>query len=612
MSALTYELRMALGDDAFETSPTWTDVSQYLRLDRGVKVKRGRRGEFAKPQVGTATFTLDNSDGRFTPGYTSGAYYPDIKRRVRVQLKAYDGSQYSTLFTGWVDSWSPNWSGRVDTFNLCRVECIDVLGMLHHEPMPAPIAVAMVNEATDSGAMVFQMDDQDGVVREVQGKDVWLERIDTFHDSTVSTGVDSTVDCPYVQFGVDSLGGTSHYRLRGDLPDTEYEEWTVVALVGGLQESVDPGTDYDLPWLFRIDKHALGVLDGQLAEVEAPGKAGRAGTSGLQYVTDGTIQLVALSHDDTASAIVSTDYSGKTTSTASDSQHATVGRFEVGGNGLAGRVYAVAILPEQTITTYAATEWDRLKEGKDCFDGQDVATRAARVADWIGLPAGLRSFTSDPLADRPGKQPMRTTALAYFTALADTERVPLYSARDGALVLESREARWNPTAAWTLGGDDLAKAPQPTLSDRLLAQSGNDVTVKPAIGPAVRVVNETSVTEEGRYTTSSTMYGDEDEAHEAADYRSRQYVGTEVEWADIIVAAFTMDSVGNTRALLRSDVSDRGEVTGLPSESPATTLDFFIEGIEHDIGLAKHNVRLTTTPYPGDETPFIIGTDSLT
>ena len=73
-------------DIAFTTQPglalasqSWQDVSAYLDLNAGVSITQGRQDEFSTVQTGSASFTLDNSDGRFTVGLASSPYYPNVK-----------------------------------------------------------------------------------------------------------------------------------------------------------------------------------------------------------------------------------------------------------------------------------------------------------------------------------------------------------------------------------------------------------------------------------------------------------------------------------------------------------------------------------------------------
>lgn len=68
----TLTVQIALASTPLATSPTWTDVSDYVRAG---SVRIGRSNELADFQAGVLSVDLDNRDRRFDPTYTSGPYY---------------------------------------------------------------------------------------------------------------------------------------------------------------------------------------------------------------------------------------------------------------------------------------------------------------------------------------------------------------------------------------------------------------------------------------------------------------------------------------------------------------------------------------------------------
>lgn len=66
---------------------TWTDVSQYADgVVRGITVSRGASDELSETQPGSATLTLDNVDGRFTPGNAASPYWPFVRRNAPIRI----------------------------------------------------------------------------------------------------------------------------------------------------------------------------------------------------------------------------------------------------------------------------------------------------------------------------------------------------------------------------------------------------------------------------------------------------------------------------------------------------------------------------------------------
>ncbi|MFE9309522.1 hypothetical protein ACFYM5_17755 [Streptomyces sp. NPDC006706] len=65
---------------------TWTDISQYVSTARGINISRGAADELSETQPGTATLSLDNQDGRFTPGNSASPYYPFVRRNAPIRI----------------------------------------------------------------------------------------------------------------------------------------------------------------------------------------------------------------------------------------------------------------------------------------------------------------------------------------------------------------------------------------------------------------------------------------------------------------------------------------------------------------------------------------------
>ena len=129
--ALKVEIAFAAGP--FDLSPTWTNVTQYVR---GVTTKRGRSNELGTIEAGTATIVLDNADGRFTPGRTSSPspYVGNIKPRRQVRISAVVSSVSKPLWTGFTERWSGSHPGGGEYAEV-SLECVDGLKILGDHKM---------------------------------------------------------------------------------------------------------------------------------------------------------------------------------------------------------------------------------------------------------------------------------------------------------------------------------------------------------------------------------------------------------------------------------------------------------------------------------------------
>lgn len=85
------------------TTPAWEDVTSYVQHETGVRLDKWRSEEYTECQPSRSSLLLKNIDGRFTPGYTSGAHYPNIKkgRRIRTVSTMFPNTSFETDTTGW-------------------------------------------------------------------------------------------------------------------------------------------------------------------------------------------------------------------------------------------------------------------------------------------------------------------------------------------------------------------------------------------------------------------------------------------------------------------------------------------------------------------------------
>lgn len=102
ISGLTVTVEAAFGHGVLDGSPTWTDISSYFR---SFTTQRGRSSIVGRFDPGTASILLDNRDGRFDPGNTAGAYWPDVVIGVPIRIQAeWDSTTYD-VFRGTVEAW---------------------------------------------------------------------------------------------------------------------------------------------------------------------------------------------------------------------------------------------------------------------------------------------------------------------------------------------------------------------------------------------------------------------------------------------------------------------------------------------------------------------------
>ena len=97
------------------TAGTFTDVSSYMK-EAAWSIGFGAPYEpIARESV--LQVTLNNADQRFSPEYTSGAYYGKIEPGILIRLQSTDPADCTvrTMYIGWIDSLSPSAGISPDT-----------------------------------------------------------------------------------------------------------------------------------------------------------------------------------------------------------------------------------------------------------------------------------------------------------------------------------------------------------------------------------------------------------------------------------------------------------------------------------------------------------------
>jgi hypothetical protein len=132
MAYPTPKVEIAFDDGPYVASPTWTDVTSYVR---NMAIDRGRNDDWGN-FFGAASVVLDNRTRLFDPFYTSGTYYGKLLPRRQIKISAVYGATTYPVFRGFIAGWPPSWTdaGFDSTVSL---SCFDALGLLQSENLPA-------------------------------------------------------------------------------------------------------------------------------------------------------------------------------------------------------------------------------------------------------------------------------------------------------------------------------------------------------------------------------------------------------------------------------------------------------------------------------------------
>ncbi|MBI4900891.1 MAG: hypothetical protein HY829_10490 [Actinobacteria bacterium] len=173
-------VQVFLGEETagIDGAVTWVDITTYLRFEYPVTRSYGRSyGGGAQP--GTASLTLENTDGRFTVGNASSPYYPYVHLQALIKILR-DGRPF---FVGRIQAMPMSWPDGGDslcvvtvsladkmarygrmTLRSYAIEEIASLGPTYYYPLNEPTGASFANSAAVIGAPLMVFTPGDGTV----------------------------------------------------------------------------------------------------------------------------------------------------------------------------------------------------------------------------------------------------------------------------------------------------------------------------------------------------------------------------------------------------------------------------------------------------------------
>lgn len=129
-------VEIAFDDSPYAVSPTWTDVTSWVR---SLSTDRGRSDDWGD-FYGSAQVVLNNRTRLFDPYYTSGTYYGKLLPRRQIRIRAQTNDTGTTVthdvFRGFINGWNPYWTDA-GTDSTVTLQCYDALQLLGSEQLPA-------------------------------------------------------------------------------------------------------------------------------------------------------------------------------------------------------------------------------------------------------------------------------------------------------------------------------------------------------------------------------------------------------------------------------------------------------------------------------------------
>lgn len=598
-----------------DPAPVWVDVSSYVEAHTNIPISRGRPDELNAIQPSRFSVTLDNRDGRFTPGNMSSPYYPNVKkgRRIRVRAMWPLAGSYADRASGYIDEWPVAWPDGTSAMSTVTVTASSRLARLGRGSELRSIIEEEL--LVDGPTAYYPYGDPAGTTR--------AGNVSTSTQPPMTAvALGSPAAAAGIFFGQSTGPGTDDltaplftrtdnnngFYMRS-IHDQEIVRSTDTSF---LMECFFNTTTADTT-MMQITTGGSGsatVTRTSTLAVSAAGKlvAGGAFNMGAYMlitsaatVTDGATHHAALRETTDGTTITSTLYLDGAVAASTTNVIGWAGRIWLLAGGLAppynGTLSHIAVYSGTTEITTARI-LQHATSGLTGFSGERSDQRIVRLANYAGVPAsevttetGLSTSLTNQITN--GK-----TALALMTEVIDTEGGTLFDARNGNLTFHARSHRYNAASAMTLSAasQEIEGDLEPKLDEQGLL---NDITVERTGGISTRAIDAASILDYGLYRESITLITTSDtEVQDAANWKVLTRSTPAIRISAVSVDLLNCSSAQKT-ALLAREIGDRITLAGLPSQAPAASMDFFIEGYTETIGAESY--RMTFNLSPADQ-----------
>ena len=598
-------VEVAFADDPLTGSPTWTDVSQWVRSVNGVSISRGKQTEVQTTASGSASLVLDNRTRRFDPTFTTGPYYGNLLPRRGIRIRALWNGTYYPMFRGFVEAWPQRYMFKKDA----------------SVPLSAYDGLAVLAESEVRSAAVEYLDGLGGLEWFLLNADG-----NEWHDvqggapARLGSGAFATSNIGDLDGNGISFNGGSGLTFNRFYNSTtgSYSFWIQTTAVGPSTTVWD-----------NIFTNLSGSIAGTVVGIGSDGKLYYRGNdynpssfptaNTTVRVNTGEPTHICIVHDgntsikiyvngvdqtDTAGYLLDASYipvvadigTKGTASPSSDNFTGVIQQFS--GS-------SVAFTAAQVETLYRLGQRVLV---------QTSAARAERILDDLGWPASLVSLTSTPQAEVAEIPAGTSTALALLQTVADSEQGRLFVAKDGKVTLQDRYWHITSTRGNTVqatfsddGSDLVYSALGFDFSDREVA---NRVTVTGSFGATATDEDTGSQADYGLQAQQvSTLLATQGEVVSMAS----GLIGRRAE-PIIRTDAITVQPARQTSqwpTVLGLELGDRIVVELSPvGVSPQLAQTLLVERLDWSITAENWRVAITGSPVP-DEDYWVLGVSEL-
>jgi hypothetical protein len=537
----------------------------------------------------------------------TGAYVDSIQVDEGDALSAFSTSspEITPKFDGHVDEWPVEWPGGSETYSHSTITAADLLSRIGaRQKLRSVVSETILAQGPHA---YFPLSESEGSLTagDISGnKQGWLkvETLGSAGTLTFAEGTGPPTDGASAPVFAPSAG-SGQYLLGQLATRVGYGDVTLAVTFNAPSGS---GRRF-IAGAFDDFGNGFDIALNTSGNVVLTWYSGYLGPAALITVTSGSTYHNAQTHH--AMAVMSQSaglVTGRLYLNGSSVGSATYG--PPAGVGLYGNVYVggtgAGDLFTGTISHLAIFNWNALTGTEALeqrtsqttgFAGESSDERIARVAGWAGVPASRLALDAGVSTSIGHVECTGMAPLDYMRKVEDTEAGLLFADRDGQLTF------YNRARAYTPGDPDL------TVPSRMLEPSARMVKNLALVKNRVTGTRKDGGTAVLFDQDSIDTYGDLDKSLELVTTSDEEAMGA-VGWRlntnkDPRTRFTNMDLEGLTDATYSPSIRDgvaigaRVQVTGMPSQAPASVLDQAIEGYTETITADSWAFSVNASPY---------------
>jgi len=620
------KVSIAFVSDPLATSPTWVDVSAYVRLADGVTIRRGGSGDPDQPDhAGFLGLTLSNRDRRFDPYHSTGPYYGYLTPKRQIKVEAVWATVTYPMFYGWVTGF-PNKGRAMGKDAVCEIEAYDAIGALAGVALTSDLVADYVESIAASTYIWYRYFDpssvpDSGTSGVLTSRFNGIAPVALVPESGVAVGlsgnswaanragyVDITPPC---LFGV-GYDWTLSFWIQTTTSGSDYTTDATLISGGPTESTIGPVFFFEAG---AFTSSTLTILDNGTLKfrsiVDRSGTDDEVTIATTRPINDGFVHHIAIVVDGGVSETVYIDgiVAESTSAVVSGNRYPSLTMARLGAPS--GTLAAADILASTTLqdvlvmtTALSATQVAAIHDLGVGIATESTATRAGRLLDELSWPSAWRDISSSTVGTCGPLNWNGQSVLAGLQEVERTEQGRLYAANDGKVTLRQRYYAYEDSQSSTVqvtfsddgsnehyrsfghGRGDIDVVNDATVSNGQIEARSTDSTSQTTYGPNANTYNTVlSTYAQVRDMAAGIIFLRKD----AATRLEPIQVGYPSSWADV----------------LGMELADRVRVESTPmGVGSQLTADVLVESIQWNVSQAW---RLTFAGNPVPPDPATVG-----